>query len=431
MPQFSHHCGWFACLFLAGFAIRLAGGFWWQSRLPEADRFVFADSESYWELGQAMARGQPYAFGDQRVFRTPGYPLLLAGLFRVVGNDPPVMVARALGAVFGMLAAGAVAWLAWLLFDQRTSLLATALATVYPGAIAMSIFVLSEGPFCPIMLVHLICWSRAWNASLTKPRLAWALSGGWAAGAATLVRPSWLLFTPFALALGLIIYRGRSRQAFIGLIMLIGLAMVMTPWWIRNWLVTGRFVPTTLQVGASLYDGLNPHATGASDMKFVSQFVQQQQAADRASATPPVGLFEDRLDRRLRDAAVDWAAHNPMRALELVGIKLARMWNIWPNSSDLRSWPLRVIVMLGYTPLLVCGVWGAVKFAGRGWPYGLCSLPAIYFTCLHVVFVSSIRYRQPAMLPLIVLAAGLITQLVWKKRPGQSPGATTDFEIQT
>jgi hypothetical protein len=36
----------------------------------------------------------------------------------------------------------------------------------------------------------------------------------------------------------------------------------------------------------------------------------------------------------------------------------------------------------------------------------LCCLPAVYLTLLHVVFVSSLRYRDPAMLALLALAAG-------------------------
>jgi hypothetical protein len=30
--------------------LRLAAGFWWQSRLPAGVKFGFGDSEGYWEL---------------------------------------------------------------------------------------------------------------------------------------------------------------------------------------------------------------------------------------------------------------------------------------------------------------------------------------------------------------------------------------------
>jgi hypothetical protein len=63
-----------------------------------------------------------------------------------------------------------------------------------------------------------------------------------------------------------------------------------------------------------------------------------------------------------------------------------------------------------YTPVLILALVGGWRFATRGWPYALCLLPALYFTLLHVVFVSSIRYREPAMMTLIVLAAGAAVQ---------------------
>jgi len=166
--------------------------------------------------------------------------------------------------------------------------------------------VLSEAPFCPLMLLQLCCWTLAWRAELPRRQAAWALAGGLAAGLATLMRPSWLLFTPVAVALGLLRPSDWRRHVWLGLWLIVGLVAAMAPWWVRNWQVAGRFVPTTLQVGESLYDGLNPQATGASDMRFVDQFRADLRAQDAAHpwAADRDGCFEARLDRRMRDAAI-------------------------------------------------------------------------------------------------------------------------------
>ena len=99
--------------------LRRPGG---RARLPAGSRFAFGDSESYWTLGQAIARGESYQYGEgMHVFRVPGYPVALAGLFRVVGHDPPVMWARALGAVLGTVSVAVVMILARLLYDVRAA----------------------------------------------------------------------------------------------------------------------------------------------------------------------------------------------------------------------------------------------------------------------------------------------------------------------
>ncbi len=245
--------------------VRMAAAIWWQRRLPAGVDFAFGDSESYWVLGHQIARGESYQIGDDaRVFRTPGYPLLLAGLFAAAGEQPPVLWARALGAVLGTLAVGGVDWLTRFLFDRPVALLGTGLTAVFPGAVAMSVFVLSEAFFCPLILGQFIAWILAWRANRKVTGLTWAVVACITAGAATLVRPSWLPFTPLAVAVVLTMFGERRRQLRLSAILPATTVIAMSPWWVRNGVVVGRLVPTTLQVGADLYDGFNPRATGAS-----------------------------------------------------------------------------------------------------------------------------------------------------------------------
>src|SRR3954451_21456464 len=98
MPRPIHPRTTWVLILAIALALRLAAGLWWQSRLGQGVKFQFGDSESYWALGQTIARAQPYEYyeKDYRVFRTPGYPLLLAGMFLIVGDEPNVLWARAL-----------------------------------------------------------------------------------------------------------------------------------------------------------------------------------------------------------------------------------------------------------------------------------------------------------------------------------------------
>jgi len=404
-------------ILMVAFALRLAAAFWWENRLPVGQRFAFGDSESYWVLAGQIARGEPYQFGhgQARIFRTPGYPILLAGLFWTASGPPPVIWARALGAVLGTLAVGGVIWLTRDLFSIRAAMLAGVIAALYPAAIGMSVFVLSEAPFCPLMLAQLIACVAAARCECPKRATGLALVAGVIAGIATLVRPSWLHFTPFAIGIAFVLFGQRKRQLLIGVAMMIGLMLAMAPWWMRNYGITGKLTLTTTQFGASLYDGWHEGANGGSDMQFVERFYQEQLQADAADPASAVGTFEERLDNRMRSAAIDWARQNPLRVVQLAGNKFLRMWSPWPNADAMQGWTYRLAILLGDTPLMLLAVAGAIRFVRRGWPFTLCIVPAIYFTCLHMIFVGSIRYRQPAMLVLIVLAAGFVNDW-WRAR---------------
>jgi hypothetical protein len=303
------------------------------------------------------------------------------------------------------------------------------LAAFYPGAIAISSVVLSEAPFCALSVTQLALWVRATKTATIRRAAPLALGAGVLCGGAILTRPGWLLFSPLAIVVSLLL-PGRSwRRAGVGAFVLCGSVAALLTWWVRNAVVTHHFVPTTLQVGASLYDGLNPQATGASNMRVAQTAAsdERKELARRGAAS--VDSPEYLIDRRLRQEAVRWALGHPWQVVRLAGIKLMRMWNMWPNESHFSAWPVRLLAVFTYVPIAILGIIGVWRTVGRGWPYVMCWLPAVYLSLIHAIFVSSMRYREPAMLPWMVLAAavllgrgaGVNNKVGWVEPEGRAP----------
>ncbi len=367
------HLAWkqVVCLLTLAGIVRLGAAAYWHQHWH--GQFVFGDSQGYFDLARTIAHGQPYQLAGRRC-SAPGYPLLLAPVLWLFDGPHAVWAARVESCLFGVLTVLAVAGWAWQVFDPRAAWIAGLIMAVYPEAVAISVPVFSKAPFCLLVALNLAVWTAAWQRRThhaprdgephaEREEYVLALFAGGLAGAATLVRPSWMLFLPFALACELI-YGQRRRQLLLAIVMFAGMVVVMLPWWVRNYRVTGHFVPTTLQVGASLYDGWNPQATGASDMRFVPEFVAAQRnsdAADKASDG-----FEYRLDRRFRQAAWDWACANPGRVVRLAAIKFLRIWNFWPNEPSFAAWPVRLAVLVSYAAADVAGRDGSAA-GGRLW----------------------------------------------------------------
>ncbi|MEX0793384.1 MAG: hypothetical protein WD045_09630 [Pirellulaceae bacterium] len=410
---------WFWGIFCLALVLRLAAGFWWQGRLNDEERFFYGDSLSYEVLARQIAQGKDYAYGTAYVARTPGYPLLLSP-FYLADEHPPVIWLRGVSVLLGMVALTGVGLIATWLFSPLAGRWASFLVAVYPGALGLSVFVLSEGPFCGLMLAYLTAAALAWRSERWQGQVFWGFVAGAVFGVTVLFRPSWLLFPGFALVLGLMMHTHRRRQLLLFGLTLVGGSLVMMPWWVRNYRVVGEFVPTTLQVGPSLYDGISPTATGASDMRFVAPWEQRLREEDAAAEQPPIKTFESRFNRRLRDEAVAWAVENPARVVELAWVKLLRYWSPFPNDENLGGGLVRWGIAAGFLPLVILGLGGAIRYSRRGLEYALLWYPLLYFGLLHMIFVSSIRYRQPAMLALAVLAGAILAEVVSRWWPDRT-----------
>jgi hypothetical protein len=210
-----------------------------------------------------------------------------------------------------------------------------------------------------------------------------------------LVRPTWLLVAPAFALFFLLTARNRKRRLSEFALVIAGLSLALAPWTIRNALVTGHFVPTTLWMGPSLYDGLSPQATGESKMEFVE--------TDGWYSRPDVTEYE--ADRHYRQAALAFAKDHPGRACLLGLKKLWRFCNPFPNAEQFGDWGTWLVVGLFELPVLLLGVIGfwQVRNSPRTWV--LSAGPVLYFALVHTVFIGSLRYRLPVEYALLVLSA--------------------------
>jgi 4-amino-4-deoxy-L-arabinose transferase-like glycosyltransferase len=354
-----------------------------------ADQPVFPDSVEFlmvsWHI--RMGRG-PILSADSAVGRMPGYPYFLAGVALVFGDG--LLAPRLAQAVLGAASVALVILFTGRLFGRRAGRVAGTIAAVYPMFVLMGVLLLSETLFLLLFLAGLVCV----HGAFTRRDLPASIGAGIAFGAATLVRSSLLLFVPFAACAWVLLGRFERGALLRAAAMLAACAAAMSPWVVRNRHVTGRFVPTRLRVGPSLYEALNPEADGGPMMQRI----------DWGDGTQ--GLSEYEKDRLWRRRAIDYALANPGRVAVLAVRKLARFWNPVPNERRLRH--PAAMAALGIPYLLV--MLFACVGAGHAWrrPEAALTviLPVVYYSLLHLVFVSSVRYRIVVM-PLLIALAGL------------------------
>lgn len=423
-------------ILILALALRLAAACVVSFAAERADRdfYLPGDAHGYWLLAGDIAAGREYAIYDppRRVMRMPGFPALIA-LFRQLTGDSLVGT-RLLLAGVGTAACATVYLLGRVLVSRQVGLIACALAAVCPAFIGFSVLVLTETAFAlaitlslavmAILAIKTRDWCRARvprryqpceRNSRLRQLLIWSVFAGLAIAVATYIRPTWL---PAAglFPLALVISNPRWRSLRLGSAVILTVAVALFPWALRNRIVTGHWVVTTLWVGPSLYDGLNPNASGASDMRFFDEELLLER------------MSEYEMNRTYRARAIAFARENPRRAIELALIKLWRYWRPWPGAEQFDNWLARLAVAGFYLPLLGLAVAGAWAARNDLWLIGLTLAPIILFGLVHCLFVGSLRYRLPAEYPLCVLSANGLHWIAqrWYDRGGN--GGTKDGE---
>jgi hypothetical protein len=393
------------CLLAGALAARIAaavGVQHWVEQTPGRLCLIEGDADGYWRLARHLVRGENFSLYDppRYVIRMPGFPLLVAAGMTLFGEN--VLWIRVLLAVVGTAACGLVYCLGRELFDPSIGLIACLLASVSPVFVVFSVLLLGETFFALSLLASLLALVKLVRHHVdpvasgnAKRRAVVAVVAGILAAVATLIRPTWLLVAPVSAGGYLLAPGNRKPRLISAALLLAAFVLTLAPWAIRNHRITGHFVTTTLWVGPSLYDGLSPRATGASDMTFIE--------TDGLYRRPGMSEYDN--DRHYRRLAYEFVQSEPLRAAQLASTKLGRFWNPLPNAEQFGHWAVRLGVGLFEAPVLLLaavGLWKSCSTVGRWLP---AAAPVLYFALVHTVFIGSLRYRLPAEYALLVLTA--------------------------
>jgi len=402
-------------MFATALSLRVASA--WLATGPHAR--PSSDPATYDTVAWNLARGAGFSLeGAGGIYPTafvpPVLPWITSLLYRAVGHD--YFAAVLLGCVIGSLVPLLLAAFTTRMFGSAAGRLAGWLAVVHPLLVYFCGHLLTETPFTVMLLLALLL-SAEW---VKTPRSGRAFGTGIAWGLAALTRPTALalplLVAAWAWApLGLTLpARGRLRQVTL---LLLGLALTVGPWTLRNALTLHAFIPVTTGAGGALLVGNNPGAwadpatRGGGSNDLWEELVRTEYR----------GLSESEMDVRARARAVAFLREHVSEWPAMAAAKSARFWRLSADAGPTRAskWvalPLRRLVrtldpvLLWSAVVLPLALWGvALSLRGpRRWFQSLGLWVLLYFTWLGVVFFGSLRMRAPVE-PLVVLfaAAGL------------------------
>jgi hypothetical protein len=200
--------------------------------------------DQYHELARALARGEPFGTTD-----VPwGYAYFVGTLYRIFGEHAwlPVVVQVVANATVPLLLYALAVPLAGTRVAAMAALLTGVLSfnTIYASTQA------SDAICTVLFLASLVWFEKGLRSERTRDLVVSALL----AGLVPQFRPNMILF-PLVMAAAVVVI-GRSTRALLHAAVLVaGLVIVVAPWVVRNYWLTGMFLPTSTHGGVQLWYG--------------------------------------------------------------------------------------------------------------------------------------------------------------------------------
>lgn len=343
---------------------------------------VDAGFNLYWARGLATgdwslppdADGRDPRIRSNAYIRAPGYPYVLAVLYRITGGSP--LAIRALQMIAGLLAAGFAWWVGRRLVSRLAGILwagfmAVHWAFIYFEAGINGTWVLTLLFLATVLVVRRLATSARWLD---------AAALGVLIGLTALVRSNALLLGPvLAPWLLIVCRRRRGARAAWGCLAAAAIAGALTllPSTVRNARVSGHIVPVSANGGFTLYSGNNPDARGTSseaagDAGFFATPWHSTDVIARASERSgrPVDYVE--ASRLAGGEALRWMRENPTGVARLVAVRAllfcgpAELAHSSPVAADRQASPLLRRLPFPFALIAAAALWAPLaRILGR------------------------------------------------------------------
>ncbi|MNJ35059.1 hypothetical protein D3C77_297880 [compost metagenome] len=345
-----------------------------------------------------------YNTGDKpSAFIMPGLPVILAGFMALFGQeDGGVTAFRLYQCALQVLCIYLVFWLGKRIFNTRTGLIACTISALYFPDYFSSGVILTESTFRTLLLL-LLCVTLI---ALERNMARYYILLGVLTAAAAYFKPHASLYPAVFLLLW---WRHKIpwRLMLKYTLLMAGVyILLLTPWWIRNWVTFHEFILFTNSGGSPFLLGARIHG--------------QLPPSDFFEAHPqydPETLFQgsDRLAVRKGIDIIKYGfAHEPLKYLywftagRWVELYFHPFYSrpIWPITRPVMNVIQKILMIINM--LGIC--WALIKHRSKQ------LLPLIaalgYFTVIYIPFVAFNRYGYPNMILLILFGSYFIEQLL-------------------
>lgn len=378
---------------VVAFSLRLGVG------LSRSGLETSADEAHWVRLAQHFTELGPL-HPDTGTYRPPLYPLFLAFVFDAIGTD--LEVVRVLQGLLSTITCGLLFLIGRRVDGDRVGLIAAVLGGVYPLLVFFAGVLMVETLLILLAVLSLYLILEFQCA----PSFGRAVALGVSLGLGALCKPVMLAWAVLLVG-GLLVRRGvdgagRGASARDAAAMIVALCLVIAPWTMRNYAVTGHLVPISSNAGMNLLIGHEPDARGV--YRDGADYVG---LLHRITGTQPDAVSRE---RAVLGEVISWMAAAPGRTLALGLRKLVFFWSpIVAGESPLRN----LVAVLSYLPVVGLGAFGTWQLRRHPVAWPLAAL-ALSLSIVHALFFAHIRFRLPVDAALMVPAAWSINHLYSK-----------------